>query len=212
MERAYSKSGQVTLGKVIMNLKKLETKELILQTALDFSSKLGLESLSIGTLAKKVGMSKSGLFGHFNSKEKLQIMVLDYAAENFVNNVFKPSFKKARGLPRLEAIVTNWLSWSDKTFTGGCPLISAGFEYDDRPGDIRNIILKYQDRMIESFKTTAEQAKEEGHFHKDLDTEQFAFEFYSLMLGYHLYHRLLKSENARKLHQNSFNNLIERSK
>ena len=66
-----------------------ETKELILKAALDFSSKLGLESLSIGELAKRVGMSKSGLFGHFNSKEKLQKMVIDYAAKNYTENVFR---------------------------------------------------------------------------------------------------------------------------
>ncbi len=197
---------------VKVNLKKSETKELILKTALDFSSKLGLESLSIGTLAKKVGMSKSGLFGHFNSKEKLQTMVLDYAAENFIAHVFLPAFKEPRGLPRLEAIVKNWMSWSDKYFTGGCPLISAGFEYDDRPGEVRNIITKYQDQMIKSFERTAMQAIEEGHFKSDIEPHQFAFEFYSLMLGYHLYHRLLKEGDARGLHRKSFDDLIDRSK
>jgi len=67
--------------------KGIDTKETILKAALDLTSKFGLESLSIGELAKSVGMSKSGLFGHFKSKEKLQIMVMDYAAENFTKQV-----------------------------------------------------------------------------------------------------------------------------
>ena len=87
--------------------KRSSTKEIILKTALDLTSRFGLESLSIGELAKTVGMSKSGLFGHFKSKERLQIMVMDYAAENFVLQVIKPAIKEQRGLPRLKAMMEN---------------------------------------------------------------------------------------------------------
>ena len=70
------------------------TKETILKSAFELTSKFGLESLSIGEFAKSVGMSKSGFFSHFKSKEKLQIMVMDYASENFVLKVVKPAIKK----------------------------------------------------------------------------------------------------------------------
>jgi len=189
-----------------------ETREIILKAALDFSSKLGLESLSIGELAKKVGMSKSGLFGHFNSKEKLQMMVIDYAAQNFTENVFIPAIKKPRGIPRVEAIVENWHRWSGKYFTGGCPFVAAAFEYDDRPGAVRDHLKNHQMTMLGSFEKAASIAVSEGHFKSDVDCKGFAFEFYSLMLGYHLYSRLLQDEKAKIRHTNAVNQLIERSK
>lgn len=189
-----------------------ETKELILKAALDFSSKLGLESLSIGELAKKVGMSKSGLFGHFNSKEKLQMMVIDYAAKNYTENVFIPAFKKERGIPRIYAIVENWHKWSGKYFTGGCPFVAAAFEYDDRPGMVRDHIRAHQTSMLDSFEKAAKIAVDEGHFKKDLDCKGFAFEFYSYMLGYHLYSRLLRDEEAKLRHSEAVESLITRSR
>lgn len=189
-----------------------QTKEMILKTALDSTSKLGLEGLSIGELAKKVGMSKSGLFGHFNSKEKLQQMVIDYAAENFTANVIRPATKLPRGIPRIEGIFNNWKKWSHTFFTGGCPFVSAAFEYDDRPGIVREQIKKHQTRMIESFQHAAEIAVKEGQFKSNLDTKQFAFDFYSIMLGFHLFNRLLQDPNTESFHQRSFQNLIESAK
>ncbi|MCF8059584.1 MAG: TetR/AcrR family transcriptional regulator [Bacteriovoracaceae bacterium] len=189
-----------------------ETREVILKAALDFSSKLGLESLSIGELAKKVGMSKSGLFGHFNSKEKLQMMVIDYAAQNFTDNVFIPAFKKERGIPRILAIAENWHKWSGKYFTGGCPFVAAAFEYDDRPGPVRDHIMGHQTTMLKSFEKAAKIAVLEGHFYTGLDCKSFAFEFYSFMLGYHLYSRLLKDEEAKVRHNDALESLILRSR
>ncbi len=189
-----------------------ETREVILKAALDFSSKLGLESLSIGELAKKVGMSKSGLFGHFNSKEKLQKMVLDYAAKNYTENVFLPAFKKERGIERILAIVESWHKWSGKNFTGGCPLVAAAFEYDDRPGPVRDHLQHHQGNMIKSFERSAQIAIDEGQFKKDLDCREFAYEFYSFMLGYHLFSRLLRDEKAKERHYQSVEKLIERSR
>lgn len=189
-----------------------ETREVILKAALDFSSKLGLESLSIGELAKRVGMSKSGLFGHFNSKEKLQMMVIDYAAQNFTENVFLPAFKKERGVPRIKATAENWHRWSGKYFTGGCPFVAAAFEYDDRPGPVRDHIMGHQKTMLESFERSARQAIEEGHFSRAVDCKAFAFEFYSFMLAYHLYSRLLKDEDAFSRYTLALDGLIERSR
>lgn len=189
-----------------------ETRENILKAALDFSSKLGLESLSIGELAKRVGMSKSGLFGHFNSKEKLQMMVIDYAAQNFTDHVFVPAFKKERGISRILAVADNWHRWSGKYFTGGCPFVAAAFEYDDRPGVVRDHIRKHQATMLHSFERAAEIAIEEGQFKRELDCKGFAFEFYSYMLGYHLYSRLMRDEEALLRHNEAVEALIARSR
>jgi AcrR family transcriptional regulator len=189
--------------------KGFETKEHILKAALDFTSKLGLEALSIGELAKKVGMSKSGLFGHFNSKEKLQIMVIDYAAQNFIKCVVLPALDKKRGIERIRSMAKNWLDWSGQNFTGGCPFIAAAFEYDDRPGAIRDHIKKYQEDLIQTFTRAAEIAVEEDEFKSDSSCSQFAFEFYSFMLGQHVYNRLLLNKNTIELYQCSFETLLQ---
>lgn len=189
-----------------------DTKELILKTALDFASRWGLEALSIGELAKKVGMSKSGLFGHFNSKEKLQMMVLDYAANHFVEAVLLPAYKDPRGIPRIEGTVDNWYRWIEKQNEGGCPFVAAAFEYDDRPGQVQDHLRNHLDTMINSFVRSAEIAVEEGHFRKDTNCREFAYRFYSYLLGLHLYQKLLHSENAFEYHKNAFKDLLDKYK
>src|SRR5690606_21277242 len=101
--------------------KGIATKENIIQAAFDFTSRFGLESLSIGELAKKVGMSKSGLFGHFHSKEALQMKVLDYAAQTYIHNVVKPALKSPRGKERIYALASQWQKWATSKLAGGCP-------------------------------------------------------------------------------------------
>lgn len=186
-------------------------KETILKSAFEFTSKFGLEALSIGELAKTVGMSKSGLFSHFKSKEKLQMMVMDYAAENFVLAVVKPAVKEERGIPRIRALMDNWKKWSSSYLPGGCPFLSAIVEFDDRPGKVRDHILKLQSRMIATFEKAVAIAQEEGQIAPKLDNEQIAYELYSNMIGFHVYNRLLKNKAAEKMFEQTFQALIERS-
>ncbi len=195
---------------IILSMNKaLETKEHILQVALDLTSKFGLESLSIGSLAKSVGMSKSGLFGHFKSKEKLQIMVMDYAAENFTKQVIIPAIKKPRGLPRLESMMRRWKLWSGSYMSGGCPILSSILEFDDRPGKVRDKIKQLQSQMIETFEKTLSIAIEEKHLKEDTNVEQLAYEFYSNMIGHHIYSKLLTDKNANNLFLNSYNKILK---
>lgn len=179
--------------------KGFQTKENILKAALDFTSKFGLESLSIGELAKNVGMSKSGLFSHFKSKEMLQIKVLDYAAENFVLKVIVPAIKKERGLARLDAMMENWNKWSGSHFAGGCPFLSSIVEFDDRPGKVRDQVKFHQKTMIETFERAVQIAKEEGQLKESCNVQSIAYELYSNMIGYHIYSRLLKVKNSKQL-------------
>lgn len=188
------------------------TKETILKTAFELTSKFGLEALSIGELAKTVGMSKSGLFGHFKSKEKLQIQVLDFAAENFVLKVIKPALKEKRGLKRLEAIMENWRKWSNGYLPGGCPFLSAIVEFDDRPGPVRDHLQELQAIMIGSFKRAIDIAAEENEIKKNADTEQLAYEVYSNMIGYHIFNRLLKDKKATQKFEKTFECIIEKVK
>ena len=193
-----------------MSLTLSESKEKILNVALGLSSKFGLVNLSIGELAKVVGMSKSGLFGHFKSKEALQKMVLDFAAYHFVNTVIKPALKKERAIPRLEAIVDNWITWSLEAHLGGCPIVTAAIEFDDRPGVLRDHVQFLKTEMIKGFEKTTRIAVIEGHLDNDLDCEQFVFELYSFMIGFHIYGRLMNEEMAKEKFKKSFESLISR--
>ena len=189
-----------------------ETKEKILEVALDLSSRWGLVNLSIGELAKVVGMSKSGLFGHFKSKESLQKMVLDLASFNFIQTVIGPATKKSRGIPRLEAIIDNWVTWSLDKHQGGCPIITAIIEFDDRPGFLRDHVKSLQKEMLEGFKKATSIAVEEGHFKKNLNIDQFVYELYSFMIGFHIFARLMNQEKAKMKLRQSFKDLVQRNR
>lgn len=192
--------------------KGFDTKENILKTAFEFTSKFGLEALSIGELAKSVGMSKSGLFSHFKSKEKLQMKVLDYSANNFTKKIFKPALKEKRGLARLDAMMMNWKNWSSSYLPGGCPFLSSIVEFDDRPGPIRDHLHKLQSSMIQTFARAIEIAIEEGELRAITDKEQLAYEVYSNMIGFHIFNRLLKDQQSESKFKNSYQAIIDRYK
>jgi AcrR family transcriptional regulator len=186
-----------------------ETKTNILEVGLKQARKFGFESLSIGELAKLVGMSKSGLFAHFKSKELMQVMILDYAAENFVLKVIKPALKEDRGLPRLHALIDNWIKWSSKGKNGGCPLISASFEFDDIPGKVRAATQNHLQTLVKTIERSVEISVEEGHLDQKTDCHQFGYEVFSKIIGLHLYHRLLQDEQALSTFKSSIQGLIE---
>lgn len=188
------------------------TKENILKAAFEFTSKFGLESLSIGELAKTVGMSKSGLFGHFKSKEKLQIMVMDYASENFTLQVIKPALKATRGTARIEKIMMNWKKWSSSYLPGGCPFLSAIVEFDDRPGPVHDHIKEIQGKMINTFEKSIAIAIEEGQLQASTDKEQLAYELYSNMIGFHIYNRLLRDKRSAKKFEHFYKDIIDKNK
>ena len=178
-----------------------ETKQAILRRGLDMASQVGLENVTIGTLAKAMGMSKSGLFAHFQSKENLQIEILGYAAEEFSENVVMPALRSATGIERILILVEKWIDWGSR-LTGGCIFVSAATEFADRPGKVRDALKQQQEGWIESLRRFAASAVKSGDFKQGTDTRQFAFDLYSLLLGFHYYQRMLGDKQTRK-HQNS---------
>src|SRR5689334_20169055 len=116
------------------------TRELILDHAYAIASKKGLEGISIGDLAQSVGMSKSGVFAHFGSREEMQLALLDMVGRNFGEHVFIPALRKPRGLARLRAIVAGWFDWACDN-RDGCPIMGAVSEYDSRPGPQRDRVI-----------------------------------------------------------------------
>ncbi len=174
--------------------KGIETKTAILDTALDMTSELGLEGVTIGILAKATKMSKSGLFAHFQSKENLQVEILRHAATVFSTNVIAPAQRVEPGIPRIRAIVKNWTDWTAK-LSGGCIFIAASIQFNDREGSVRSFLLKQQEAWIRTLRKVSRSAIKTKEFREDIDCQQFVFELYSLLLGFHLYHHLLHSED-----------------
>ncbi len=189
----------------------LQTRALILDTALKIASRDGIEGLTIGELAKAVGMSKSGLFAHFGGKDQLQLAVLELATQTFIDVVMRPAFKEPRGEPRLGAMLNNWLNHLNDAdvLPGGSVLIAASIELDDRPGALRDFVQKSQKDLISNIEKAARIAVDEGHFRKDLDVEQFAWSMYSFVLGYHHFKRMLEDPKAEVHLRRSFKGLIE---
>jgi AcrR family transcriptional regulator len=160
------------------------TRQSILDRAVDLASIEGLEGLTIGRLAEDLKMSKSGLFAHFGSKEDLQLATIDLAAQTYINEIFRKALDKPRGYPRLLAICESWLSYVRRgVFPGGCFFAAASFEFDSRPGPVRDRIRKLMDEWIASLERAVAMAVEAGHLRSDVDPEQLAFELNSLFFG-----------------------------
>lgn len=160
------------------------TRELILEHAYERARVGGLEGLSIGTLATDVGMSKSGVFAHFGSREDLQLAVLDAAARRFMARVLVPALSAPRGLPRLRAIVAQWCEWG-REHQSGCVLLTAAGEYDGREGALHDAVVAQQAGWRGELEKGICQAVAEGHLREGTDAVQLAFEIYALMLGLH---------------------------
>ncbi len=188
-----------------------ETRQAIVDHATRLASAVGLGGLSIGSLAEALGLSKSGLFAHFRSKERLQIEVLENAAQIFVAEVVLPAIKKPRGEPRVRELFDRWLKWADQKLPGGCVFISAAAELDDKPGPVRDALIEKQEAWLGAIERAAGIAVEEGHFQADLDTKRFAFELYGIMLSAHHYGRLLEDPQTKKLARAAFAALLERA-
>jgi AcrR family transcriptional regulator len=185
-----------------------DTRNSILEAGLGMASQFGLEDVTIGSLAKTMGMSKSGIFGHFQSKENLQLQIIGFAVRQFGESVLLPALKIRSGIARINAMVENWIKWGD-SLSGGCIFVSASNEFTDRPGPVRQALLDYQRTWLASLEKLAQSAVNTGEFRPDTDTEQFAFELYSLMLGFHYYHRMLQDTGIRIKEQKALERLIK---
>lgn len=184
-----------------------DTRKEILKVALEMSSQLGLENVTIGNLSKEVSMSKSGLFAHFQSKENLQIAILDYAAGDFVQHVLHPALKEEAGSARVRKLVEKWIDWGNSV-KGGCVFVTASSEYSDRPGLVHDHLLAQQKGWVSSLKKIGESARKVGRFRPERDVGQFAFDLYALLLGYHYYFRLLQDPDTRYRQEQALDNIL----
>lgn len=185
------------------------TRETILDAALSTASRVGFAGLSLGELARQVGMSKSGLFAHFDSKEDLQLEVLRRAARQFLDVVIAPALRTPRGEPRVRALFENWFRWARaNSLPGGCPFIAAASELDDRPGPLRDYLVSTQRDWLAGLAQAARIAVEERHFRAELDVEQFAYDLYSILLAYHHFTRLMRDPKGEARTERAFEDLL----
>src|SRR5690606_20841087 len=177
-----------------------QTREAVLAEALDQASLRGLNGLTIGTLADRIGMSKSGLFAHFRSKDQLQVDTLDHAADRFRTHVVLPALREPAGEPRLRTLVERWLGWdgdADYAAPGGCVCAAGAMEFDDLPeSPVRDRIVAHLGDLLDSLATVYRSGVRAGAFRDDVDPEVFARECYGIVLGHHVTARLLREPRA----------------
>lgn len=173
------------------------------------ASRDGLGGLSIGRLATELGLSKSGLFAHFGSKEELEVEVLKAAAGQFSEQVMRPALQAPRGVARLRKMFKNWMAWvNDPGQPGGCIFLAAGAELDDSPGPQRDFLVAAQSALRATLAKAARLAVEEGELRRDLDCEQFAFELQGLVMAYQHSRRLLRDPKAEQHVKAAFERLL----
>ena len=184
-----------------------ETRAIILEAAVQHAGVHGFDALTIGGLAEQTGLSKSGLFAHFGSKEELQIATLDEAVRRYNEVAFIPAMKAPRGLRRLTLVFDNWLEWIERSGLKACPMIAANTEFDDRPGPMRDAVVQHMQRMNDEIMRGVQMTIDTGEFAADADPEQFAFELFGIISSCYRSRNLFQDPKAKVLARKAFDRL-----
>jgi AcrR family transcriptional regulator len=187
------------------------TRARIIDDAIRLASVEGLAGLTIGRLAERTGMSKSGLFAHFESRESVELAVLSSAIDRFRDDVVLPALREARGEPRIRALVERWHAWSNDnaSMPGGCLLLQAAIELDDRPGPAQDLVVDAMRQWHETLRRVAASAIEAGQFRADLDPALFAYQLQGIILASHQTERLLRIPGAAAKMRRALDALID---
>ncbi|HEU4541223.1 MAG TPA: TetR/AcrR family transcriptional regulator [Jiangellaceae bacterium] len=185
------------------------TRQTILHRGVETAARVGLSGLTIGELASAAGMSKSGLFAHAKSKESLQLQVLAQAREEFIDAVIRPALTAPRGEPRVRALFEHWLTCGRNRMPGGCLFVKAAAEYDDRPGAVRDQLIRDHTDLQETIAQIFRTGINEGHFRTDADPALFASALHGVMLSFYHSHRLLGDTAAEAHARQSFETLLD---
>ena len=187
-----------------------QTKAAIIDAALGQATHIGLEGLSIGALAEVMGMSKSGVFAHFGSREELQVSVIREYHHCFEQEVFFPAMAAPRGVARLRALFDNWMKRTSIEIDSGCIYISGAVEFDDRTGPVRDALAHSVLTWHAAMKRAILQAKELGELNADVVEDQMLFEIHGLILALHYEARFLKNPGSIAKALAGFDNILAR--
>jgi AcrR family transcriptional regulator len=157
-----------------------------------------------------MGMSKSGVFAHFGSREELQISVVREYHDRFEQEVFYPAMQQPRGLPRLRTLFANWMHRTSAEIDSGCLYISGAVEFDDRPGPVRDALAASVMTWHSALQRALTLAQQCGHLRADADEKQVAFEIHGLILAWHYEARFLKSPGSIEHANQGFENILAR--
>lgn len=187
-----------------------QTRAAILEAALSLASQMGIEGLSIGALAEVTGMSKSGVFAHFGSREELQISVVREYHARFEHEVFAPALAHPRGLARLRAMLDLWMQRSSIEVDSGCIYISGAVEFDDRTGPVRDALVDSVRTWHAAMRRAIVQSQETGELDAALDPDQMLFEIHGLVLALHYEARFLQTSAAIDRARQGLQNILAR--
>lgn len=207
---ASSPSRTVASGASRALLKGQQTKAAIVEAALGLATHIGLEGLSIGALAETTGMSKSGVFAHFGSREELQISVVREYHARFEQEVFAPALAQPRGLARLRAMLDLWMQRSSIEVDSGCVYISGAVEFDDRTGPVRDALVDSVRTWHAAMRRAIVQSQETGELDAAVDPDQMLFEIHGLVLALHYEARFLQTPGAIDRARQGLRNILAR--
>ena len=162
----------------------LETRRRIVERSVAVSSAEGLEGLTIGRLAGDLGMSKSGILRHFETKERLQLAAVEEATAAFTAGMVEAARRREPGLGRLLALCDAWIGYvAGRRAVGGCFFTAASTEFDGRPGPVRDAVLGALERWYRVLVEEVSEAMKRGELDAGLDRDQVVFELAGLVMG-----------------------------
>ena len=188
------------------------TRAAILDVSLELASGKGLEGLTIGSIAERMHMSKSGIFAHFGSREELQVEVVREYFRRFEISIFQPALQAPRGLPRLQRMLDLWMQSRIRELNSGCIFISGAVEFDDCPGAVRDELVGSVQIWRTALSRAISQAIEVGDLRKQCNPDLMLFQIYSVVLGLHHDVRFLKRPASIKLAQQSIQKIIDENR
>jgi AcrR family transcriptional regulator len=185
------------------------TYDRLVDSGLKIGSTVGIRGVTLGNLATDAGLSKSGLFAHFGSKDDLQIALFNHAKALAGRTVAEPAFRQPEGLARLRALIDNWFGWTGRAdLPGGCPFAAAAFEFDDLEGGVRDYVVSAHQEWVGLLEALTQDAVTTGEFRHDLDVEQFVWELHGIYLSNHVSQRLLKDPKAKERRRTAVDRLV----
>lgn len=185
-----------------------QTKTAIVDAALNLASEVGLDGLTIGSLAEVMHMSKSGVFAHFGSREELQVSVVWEYHRHFRTEVFEPAMAQPQGMPRLRALVDNWVRRINVELASGCLFTSGAVQFETQDGPVRAALTESVSGWLTALGRAVEQAKALGHLRSDSDPALIAFQIHGFILSLHYQTRFLKNPEALALAVKGFDQLL----
>jgi AcrR family transcriptional regulator len=169
----------------------------IVLRGLELASERGITGVTLGDLAERAEMSKSGLFAHFRSKEELQIELLQAAEATIAREVIEAALQAPTGVARLRELMRRWLGWWARTgLPGGCPLYGAAFELDDAPGPVRDHLLVRHEAWRELLSRLVREAIDRRELAPDTDVDSFVWQLIGIYLAHHVAQRLTRDPDA----------------